>query len=207
MGRIFNFDGVQTSRYIPNSHVSLKIVGLTEKQTRATGCLMYVINTVVTEPKVQAGKEYNEFCVFGTTPFETNSDNPEFIEYAELDDADAQDPLTTRYSMGIRDFKRIFETAGIDFSKDVDMDDLADLASSGELTFGGHISLDTDSETGKQRNNLNAVYEVGTEEPRLIVEKKKGAPAKGARTAAKAGGAAAHSAKARTREVVEEDQD
>lgn len=203
MGRIIDFSGTQTSRYIPNAHVNLKITGLEGKDNRA-GCLMYVISTMVTAPSSQAGKQYTEYCTLGTTPFNPGrSTDPEFIEYAELDDPQAQDPLTARFSNGARDLKRIFETAGIDFSKPVDMDDLVDIAGSGQLEFGAHISLDTEEDTGKQRNNINAVYKSGSEEPRLVAEAKKGAPAK----TAKVGGAAAHSAKARTREVVEEELD
>lgn len=209
MSRIFDFSGVQTSRYIPNAHVSLKVVGLEERLTKANGCLMYVIDNVVTAPASQAGKQYTEFCVFGTTPFETNSEDPDFVEYAELDDPQAEDPLTARFSMGMRDFKRIFEGAGIDFTKPVSMADLVDIASSGELNFGAHVSLDTDETTGKQRNHINAVYQTGKEEPRLIADKKKGKPAGKAKAAAKgaSGGAAAHSAKARTRKAVEQTEE
>lgn len=203
MGRIFDFTGTQTSRFIPNAHVNLKIVGLEGKDNRA-GCLMYVIDTVVTAPASQAGKQYTEYCTFGTTPFNPGrSNDPEFIEYAELDDPQAEDPLTARFSNGMKDFKRIFENAGVDFSKQVDMDDILELAGSGQLEFGAHVSLDTDETTGKQRNNINAVYKSGAEEPRLVAEAKKGVTAK----AAKTGAAAAHSAKARTREVVEEELD
>ena len=151
MSHVFDFSAIQTSRFIPTGNYTLKVVSIEARCTRESACLMFVVESVVTAPSSQAGKTQTEWHVFGKRPFQTNSEDPEFQAYAQLDDPQGADPLTARFSFGMRDFKRQFEAANVDFSQPLNIADLTEKAAVGALVYGASITLGEDKNTGKER--------------------------------------------------------
>lgn len=165
--RFFNWDGVRSTRLLPAGYYDMRMVELNETYTRERGMLMYVLVSEVVEPVAQKGLRYWEYMVFGTAPFDPgdNSD-AEYIEYAELEDLEAEDPLTQKYSIGMQVFKRIFEAAGVELTADLGMHEIMDRVDSGGMVFGCRMSVQTD-DSGVDRNRMSSVYPQGTQLPRL----------------------------------------
>ena len=205
--RIFNWGDVRVSRHLPAGYYDFKIESLEEAHSQEKGLLMYVVEATVQAPSSQAGKKHVEYMLFGKTPFETDSEDEEFQAYADLEDLEAEDPLTAKYSNGMRTFKKVFEAAGLELdSDDISMNEIIDKANSGGLTFGARLFVE-EQDAGRTRNNFGQCYTAGTETPRIEEPKRRGQRGGGAAAARQRTPGRGEQLANRTREATEEDQD
>lgn len=167
--RRFNFGDVPMGGQLPEGSYDMKIVGMEEKYSQEKSVLMYSLEFRVEKPDSMFGRGLFETFVFGTTPFDPgDSKNPDFIAYSDLNDPDAEDPLTLKMSRGVQSFKRIMHCAGVDMDSEVDMTDLDAMAKSGDLMVGLRLRIEEQKDgryAGTMRNRISHVYEIGQEEP------------------------------------------
>jgi len=170
--RRIDFSSTPTEGILPNGYYDVVITAMDERRVREEstmgGCLMYVIEYTVESPAVAAGKRVSDFCVFGTRPFNTQSSDKEYAEYSMQDDPDAVNPLTWRYSRGIRLFKTIMDCTGYEMSGPVDMADVARRCDMGNMRLGINVQqTESSRDPGRKVNNVSLHYRRGEHAPAI----------------------------------------
>ena len=167
--RTFDFSETPMGGYLPEGNYDMRIASMEKGYTRERNLLKFVLELRVIEPASMFGKGHYETLVFGTAPFDPGaSQNPEFIEYAALDDPDCEDPLNMRISNNVQLFKQIMHYAGCDMNGAVNMDDMIALCNAGQLRIGMRICVEeqtTGRYAGRMQNRISHCYEIGREEP------------------------------------------
>lgn len=166
-GRYLDLSETPLGGLLPEATYNMRITSLEPRYSNDKGVLMYTMELRVMEPESLRGRGHYELMVFGTTPFNAEySNNPEFIEYSNLDDPDAEDPRTLKMSRGVQMFKQLLYYAGVDVSEVLYMPDIIDLCNGGELQVGVRLRQDeqkTGQYAGTVRNRISHVFEVGRE--------------------------------------------
>lgn len=97
---------IVTGFTVPNGNFNARIAEFDEESSRS-GLLMFVVEYRIEAPERLKGKGVTERFVIGKRPFDVkgNDSSEEFLEYAALDDPEADEELTWIYSRDFRKFK------------------------------------------------------------------------------------------------------
>lgn len=214
-GTYFSWSKVRPNTCLPAGLYDFAVTDVRPQQSREKGLAMYIIELAVISPQTKNGELHLEYCVFGHTPFEYTGNDKGFAEYAALDDPDGIDPITHEYSSGMRQFRHLLETAGIEFNDDKSMEDIVNEVQQGGIQVGARVTV-AETNQGGARNNLAGFYPVGQHVAKIAdPDTPKGKPgasaarqaaggsSNGRRTAGAAAGAASAQG-ARTRAAVEQ---
>ena len=167
--RMFDFSETPLGGFLPEGNYDMRIASLEKGYTRERNLLKFTMELRVLEPASMMGKGHYETLVFGTAPFDPGeSQNPEFVAYAHLDDPDCEDPINMRVNNNIQLFKQLMHFAGIDMNGSVNMDDMIAVCNGGELRVGMRLRVEeqaTGRYAGTIRNRISHCYEIGREAP------------------------------------------
>jgi hypothetical protein len=172
-GRQFNIGNIPTSRILPDGYFDLRIANMEEAESRS-GLFMYKLEFRVVAPEVCENRAHYEYLTIGKRPSRAEAGaSEEWLRYCELDDPQGEDPLTQRYSLGLRNLKYILvamdhKGAASDM---IDMEEILDDFNiknpKDQLRVGAKI-VNAEGKDGRENNNISFYYEVGKEEPRLV---------------------------------------
>lgn len=204
--RVFSWGQVPTSNLLPNGTYDFLIEKCDEAYTDNSECLMYVLEVQVVAPKEQSGKKHTEYMMFGKRPFDTNDDrDDDWSEYAALDDPEAEDPLTWRFSQGMRTFKKVAMACGVDLetAEEIEMDEILQSMNTGRTMFTARVYTDSKNPPF-ERNRFAECHKYG--ELTAKVEAKKPARQRGVQRATNSQ-APARAPRQTRRRIAEEDDD
>lgn len=170
---------VVSSFTVPSGNYDVRIAEFSEEASKS-GLLMFVVEYRVLAPETLRGKGVTERFVIGKRPFDISGgdSSDEFLEYAALDDPEADEELTWVYSRDFRKFKERCIAANWDgaFEDSWDRDELGTVI---DQKLGLKIIEEVQQEgkyAGRSQNVVVYSYPFGDIEPAL--EQKEAKPQK-----------------------------
>lgn len=174
MPRQFKIGDIPTSRLLPNGYYVFRIAGLEEAYAQSSGILMYKLELRVVAPEFCVNRGHYDNLFIGKTPRPVpEGASEEWARYCELEDLEGADPLTQRYSSGLRILKQILIAADHDLAGAdvIDMDEVFEDFTikdpREQIQIGAKLMTRKDPRDGRERNEITVFYAPDAEEPRL----------------------------------------
>lgn len=190
MGRQFKIGDIPTSRILPIGDYHLRVASMEEAYSKSN-LFMYKLEFRVVAPELCKDRAYYEYLVIGKHSRQAEAGaSEEWTRYCELDDPDGEDPLTQRYSSGLRTLKQILVSAGHELAT-ADILDIDQVLSDfnvknprDQIVVGAHIISKAD-QSGRENNEVTVWPEPDNITPALTSETKPATnkPARAGRTA------------------------
>ena len=167
-----NFNNTPSSLLMPPGFYNVQLFQIEERWSQLSAIRMYFGSFKVEAPASYANRFHDENFIFGKRPWSRQPDpsrrqDEEYEAYANLDDPEGLDPLSWRFSNGIRQFADMCRLLKMPLEGEIDMDQLIIRLNSSQPRVGIELRQQVGSDD-RTRAQINQFFALGEQEPRLL---------------------------------------